>query len=365
MGLKQLALITLLIVSLCVKSQPGSLVFVSETGNPFTLSVNRRIINKEPQSNIKVHDIEAGKQLIEITEIIDNSTYKLIDSIIISDISKFQGKEFTFGVTFVKKKLKLQFKSVSELSGPKEPVIPEAPKETAPVVDNSLYGNLYQAKENKPVFFNNYDKNTNTCSHELTEKELGYAITLLNKINDDERKVKYLNAILDYNCYSTQQVKQLLELLPFEMDRMNAAKLSYGHLKDKENASFLGVVFKYQSLKDSYNDFLKDEENIFKQKNLKCTTPIDKTKFEGLFNAIKNGGHENEKITVAKKLLVNSCISSSQAKEIAQLFNHDRELLEFMKSACNVLTDKENAKDLAEEFQFKETKDEFLKYISK
>lgn len=365
MGLKHLTLITLLIVTLIARSQSGSLVFVSETGNPFILSVNQKNINKEAQSIVKVFDIEAGKQLIEITENIDNAKYTLIDSIIISDKSKFLGKEFTFGVVLEKNKLKLQFLSVSELSGPKEPPIPEAPKETAPLIDNSLYGNLYQSKENKPVFFNNYNKETGTCNAALTEKEVEYALNLLKKTNDEERKVKYLNTILEYNCYTTKQAIQLLELLPLEMDRMNSAKLAYAHLSDKQNANMIAVVFKFQSLKDSYNNFLKDEENIIKQKSLKCSTPIDKTKFDQLFTSIKNGGHENEKIIVAKKLLVNSCISSSQAKEIAQLFTHDRELLEFMKSAYNVLTDKENAKILGEEFQFKETKDEFLKYISK
>jgi hypothetical protein len=34
-----------------------------------------------------------------------------------------------------------------------------------------------------------------------------------------------------------------------------------------------------------------------------------------------------------------------------------------MKSAYNTLVDKENAKNLAVEFQFQETRDEFIKYI--
>lgn len=365
MGLKHLAVIALLIGTFFAKSQSGSLVFVSETGSPMILSLNQKIINKEAQSIVKAFNIEAGRYLIEVTEVIDNTTYKLVDSIFISDKSKFIGKEFTFGVVMEKRSLKLIFKSVSELSGPEKPIIPDAPKEIVPLVDNSLYGNLYQAKDNKPVFFNNYNKETLSCNVELGERELKYAINLLSKSNDEESKVRYLNTILEYNCYTTLQVKQLLELLPLEMDRLNCAKLAYSHLKDKQNASTLTIAFKYQSIKDSYNSFLKDEENIVKQKNLKCSTPIDKNKFNELYTTIKNGGHENEKILVAKKLLVNYCISSTQAKEIVQLFTHDRESLEFMKSAYNVLTDKNNAKDLAEEFQFKETKDEFLKYISK
>lgn len=366
MCLKHLGFLFLyLIVNSYMNAQSNTLVFVSETANPFLLSINHQSVTKEAQSNVKAYNVEAGKQIIEITEIINGAIYKLYDSIIISTDPKFRAKEFTFGINLIKNKLKLRFISISEISGPEKPIIPEAPKETVPLVDNSLYGNLYQAKENKPVFFDNYDKTNGACKMDLNEKEMAYALNLLNKANDEEKKLKYLTTILEYNCYTTQQVKQLLEVLPLEMDRMNCAKLAYHHTTDKQNINTLIVVFKYQSLKDSYNSFLKDQENIIKQKSLKCATPIDKSKFEVLFNAIKNGGHENEKIIVAKKLLVNACISSAQAKEIAQLFTHDRETLEFMKSAYNVLTDKENAKDLASEFQFSETKDEFLKYISK
>lgn len=366
MSLKRLELLFLTIVfTICSKAQNGTLVFVSESGNPFILSLNQKLINNDAQSNVKVFGVESGKQIIEIIETINETVYKLNDSIIISGDPKFHYKEFTFGVSLVKNKLKLRFISMTEISGPEKPIIPEAPKETVPLVDNSLYGNLYQAKENKPIFFNNYDDTLGACKIDLTEKELSYALNLLKKAKDEESKLKHLNAILEYNCYTCQQIKQLLELLPLEMDRLNSAKLAYLHITDKQNITTLITVFKYQSLKDSYSDFLKDQENIVKQKNLKCSTPITKNQFDDLFTKIKNGGHEHEKIIVAKRLLVNVCISTAQAKSIAQLFTHDRETLEFMKSAYYILTDKENAKDLTTEFQFSETKDEFLKFISK
>ena len=62
---------------------------------------------------------------------------------------------------------------------------------------------------------------------------------------------------------------------------------------------------------------------------------------------------------------MNVCLSSSQVKKLSELISHDREKNELLKSAYYVLTDKENAATLADEFQFTETKDEFLKFISK
>ncbi len=346
-------------------AQTNSLVVVSESGNTFLLSVNDKTINTIPQIDVKAFDLSPGWQQLFITSTINNKELSLKDSFQIKDIEKFTNKEITFALVVEKEKLKMHFKSISELSGPKTPTVPDAPKEVVPLVDNSIYGNLYQAKNNKPVFFTNYDKETSTCQHQLNEKELGYANHLLMKCNDEEAKLRYLNQIIDLNCYTTIQLKQLLELLPIEMDRLNCAKQAYKHISDLQNINALLPVFKYQTMKESYASYLKEQENIVKQKKLNCTEPINSTQFDALFAKIKNGGYENEKVIVAKKLLVDVCISTVQTKSIAQLFTHDRETLEFIKSAYNVITDKANAKDLVNEFQFNETKEEFLKYISK
>ena len=117
-------------------------------------------------------------------------------------------------------------------------------------------------------------------------------------------------------------------------------------------------------MKEAFTSFIKDEENIVKQKKLQCAEPINETKFDVIFNSIKNTEYENKKIIQAKKLLSDACLSSEQIKKISALFTHDREKLEFMKCAYNVLTDKANGNVLANEFQFKDTKDEFLKHIS-
>lgn len=346
-------------------SQNGTFIFVSETGSPFILKVNDSLITKEAQSNVKVTHLDIGKQLVNIEETIGDKRYYLVDSIFINDKEKFQKKEFTFGVILEKQKLKLRFRGVSDYSGDGNVFIPEAPKEPVPLVDNSLYGNLYQAKNNKPVFFQNYLKDSTLCRINLTEKEIAYAKTLLKKCNDEETKLKYLTEIINNNCFTVNQFKEMAEMIPIDMDRLNLSKQAYNHLTDKQNVTSLNTIFKYPTMKEAFNTFIKDEENIIKQKAQNCTVPINAKQFDDLFLKVKNGGYENEKVVLAKKLMVNVCMNTLQVKSLAQLFTHDRETLDFMKSAYNVLTDKQNAKDLANEFQFSETKNEFLKYISK
>lgn len=344
-------------------SQNNSLVIFSASGDPFFLTVDHEAINSLPQSNVKAFDLSQGLHIIEIS--VPSGSAGLKDSVFFVREPKYEHKEFTYALVPSGKALSLQFKSVSELSGPASPPVPEAPKETAPVVDNSIYGNLYQAKNNKPVFFQNYNHETASCKTALTDKDISYAVRLLKSVNDEERQMSYVKSIVHNNCFTTAQLQQLLLTFPAEMDRLEIAKPAYLHLSDRKNVAQLYALFKYQSIKDSYATFTEDQENLVKQKSLQCSQAIDGATFDQLHTKIKNGGYENEKLVLAKKSLISVCLSSEQAQKLGMLFTHDREKLECLKCAYPVLVDKEHAAQLANQFQFTETKQDFLKFISK
>jgi hypothetical protein len=355
-------LLILLFYGLHAQSQSNTLVIFSASGNPFYLSVNREAINKNAESNVKVFDLAGGWNSIDIKVPGIMKELRFRDSILLSNKSKFSNKEFTYALVETNEKLELQFKGVSERSGPAAPPVPLAPKEASALVDSSTYGNVYKVERGKPVFFNNYNAG---CTVELTEKDIEYTIRLLNKSRSESDKVRDIKQLIDANCFKTYQLKQLMELAQIDLDRLNFAKQAYSHLTDKENANNLAAVLKYQSMKEAYLAFVKEQENLAKQKKMICTVPVSNEKFKEVFSKIKNSGYEFEQLATAKKMLFSTCISSEQAKTILVLFTHDRERLEFLQSAYIVMTDKENAKVLADELQFSETKKDFLNYISR
>lgn len=359
MFIKKIPIILGLFIALSFKSQTNSLVVFSNVGQVFTLILNNEIVNKVPESNVKAFNLSTGWQKVKIATIVNNKEMILVDSFLIAD--KYIKKEFTYVLTETAHKL--TFNSIEEPSAPAIPNVPEAPKEIVPLVDNSIYGNLYQAKNNKPVFFDNYNNYEKKCKLDLTDKEIKYALNLFKKCNDDEIVLIYLNTILEKNCYSAIQLNQLISFLKLEMDILNSAKKGYAHVTDKQNINIVVPALKYQSMKDAFARFLQDEEAVLKQNSLNCKTAISDSKFNELMLAIKEKKYENEKKIVAKKQLISSCINTIQAQKIIALFSHDREKIEVMKSAYNTLVDKENAKNLVGEFQFQETRDEFIKYI--
>lgn len=343
-----------------IKSQNNSVIVFSNVGLIFQMSVNEKLINAIPQSNVKAFNLGNGWQKIKILMLLNKQEVILRDSFFINE--KYINKEFTY--VLIETKNKLKFNSIEEPSGPKELVIPEAPKKELPLVDNDMYGNLYHVTNNKPVFHNNYNKKNNSCNINLTDVEINYALNLFNKCNDDEIKLVYLTSILQNNCFTVSQLNQLITPIKLEIDRLNVSKIGYKHVLDKQNINLILPTFKFQTMKDSFLKFLKDEESIDKQKKLNCSIPISDEKLNEILSIVKSNVYENDKTISVKKQLINNCVNTTQAQKIMLLFTHDREKIEVLKSIYNVLTDKENLKELLNELQLQDSRDEFIKYVN-
>lgn len=360
---KIIAFVFFILYNLQSFSQNYSLVIFSNSGSTFDLNVNNIKINESPQSNIKVFNLQSGWQQIFIVtkSINDSKSLVLKDSILIKNYEKLVSKEFTYTLEEENGKLKLKYITLSEPSGPIKPLVPEKPIIKEPEIDNSIYGNLYKSNNNKPDFYSNYDEVTKSCKVALSDLDAQHGINLLSKCNDDERKLRYLEEIITKNCLSTFQLISFIELIPIEIDKLNCCKLAYPHLTDPQNYKAVLPSFKYQTVKDAYSNFIKEQEAIQKQKQLNCKEPINDSEFEKINSKIKSITYEIDKVKEAKKLLVNSCINTTQAKALLNLISHDREKLELLKNIVPVITDKENTKNLADELQYSESKTEFLK----
>ena len=350
--------------SVCSQVLNNNLVIVSENGKRFILYVNDEKINNEPQADVKAFNISEGWCRLKAE--FENDNIVISDSIRIKAFEKNNNKEITYSIKQNNNKSgKFSFVSIGELSGPKTPRVAEAPIDKGPVIDNTVYGNLYKAVQNKPVFFKNYNDSLKSCTVQLNDKDIKIAVNLVTKTNDFQNKYNYVELTVDLNCYTTSQLIQLLNLLDIEMDKLKLVKRSYSHIKDKDNAKKITEIFKFKSMKEEYDYFLKEVGNAEHQKNLHCAVAISDETLKGIIEAIKKAPYENDKIKVAKEKVVNNCFNTQQIEKLLGIFNHDREKMDLAKSAYAVTVDKENYKILVENFEFNENKKEFLQFISK
>jgi hypothetical protein len=365
MHFKHFLVIIFVLISYLSFSQENTLVVFSAEGMSFNLFVNGEKINQTPQSNIKAFEISFGWQQLKIEMIENEKLISFSDSIKIKQGEKFNNREYTFALIKSEKGYELKFISISDISAPKNLYIPEAPKEKDPNIDNSKYGIVYRAKNNKPDFFENYNSETQECDTSLTDHDVEYAVRLFKKTNDKEALTRYITKVITNNCYTAKQAYTILDNLTLEMDRLNISKIAFYHLSDKQNAKQLENLFKYQSLKESFQTFLKELSETEMQKSLQCKNAIAEPKFQTIYNKIKSTPYDYEKLKEAKKHLVNNCMSSQQIKKISDFFHHDREKLELFKFSYYIITDKDAYQSLQNELQFQESKTDFSNFLTK
>lgn len=72
----------------------------------------------------------------------------------------------------------------------------------------------------------------------------------------DDAKIKSIKIELKSKCFSSAQVKLLLELLSFEEDKLAVAKLAYLKVSDPTNFESIFDIFEFDSSKKEIKDFI-------------------------------------------------------------------------------------------------------------
>lgn len=91
--------------------------------------------------------------------------------------------------------------------------------------------------------------------------------------------------------------------------------------------------------------------------------PMDNGTFELLKQAIQKESFADSKMRVAKQAISSNYVSTSQVRELANLFNFDDSKLELAKYAYDFTTDKNNYFLINDVFSFGTSKDELMKYV--
>lgn len=95
-----------------------------------------------------------------------------------------------------------------------------------------------------------------------------------------------------------------------------------------------------------------------------CFYEMDATNFASAKKSISSKSFADSKMTVAKQIADNNCLSAQQIKEIANLFDFEDDKLVFAKYAYNRCVDQNNYFKVNEAFQFDSSVDELNDFIN-
>jgi len=94
-----------------------------------------------------------------------------------------------------------------------------------------------------------------------------------------------------------------------------------------------------------------------------CNHPMTSQMFADVKTSISSKSFENSKLTIAKQVISNNCLTSAQVKEILSLFDFETTKLEVAKFAYGYTYDKGNYYQLNDAFNFESSIDDLNNYI--
>lgn len=102
----------------------------------------------------------------------------------------------------------------------------------------------------------------------------------------------------------------------------------------------------------------------FAQSTKNCVTPISNYVFSQQFSNISSRNGEAQKLAIAKNIAKNNCLSTTQIKQIAELFENDYNRLSFVQEAYANTTDKDNFYEVYNTFMYFSTVFRLHDYIT-
>lgn len=354
--------LTLFIAS--IYSAQNSLIIFSAKANYFNATCKEIPFIDSFQQELKVTDIKLDTLHLNITLKKDKTTLQRT-VFLLEKGQPVNNKEFIFSLEQddESKKLNLVFITVTTIKKLPNPLVPPKPKEdTTYKWRNNVYGNVFELKDGKPIFYLNIPKN-NICNVAMADANLNYAIQLLERTAIESERYKYASDLAKNNCLSCLQANRILAGLNYELDKLKLLKEIYPHLIDKANFKTLRSSFKFESSKKEFDDIALNPNSLNAKNKIICTKAVSDSVVNSIAGTLKLYSTDFEKHECMKEKYFNLCLNSAQFKSILQILIHDREKFDLVKLFYNNITDKENLGILTDLFSYKETIIDYANFL--
>ncbi|MEI6822548.1 MAG: DUF4476 domain-containing protein [Bacteroidota bacterium] len=242
------------------------------------------------------------------------------------------------------------------------------------------------------------------CNNPLDQQNFQNVKQTIASKKFEDSKLTIAKQVINNNCLLASQVKDILFLFEFENTRLDFAKYAYGLTYDIGNYYLLNDAFKFEASVNDLNKYISDynrnnrnepyyekDDKNYNQNDYKkhhhekenhekvvvyepvpgytgkigCNNPMTHESFQNVKQSIASKSFEDTKLTIAKQVLNNNCLLTSQVKEILLLFSFENTKLDFAKYAYSYTYDIGNYYMLNDAFQFESSINDLNKFIIK
>lgn len=320
-------LVSFLLIASSVFSQKSNLVFFTEQGEPFYVILNGIKQNADARTNVKITDLIAPSYKCKI--IFKNSNMGQLDKTIYIN----QGTETTYTIRKNNKgNWIIRWMNESPISG------------SVSNPNTYVYSNTEPVPE--PVYTNTTNQNqTNTTA----PNSANVGINLSDPATGTNLNVNF-NTNLKPNQTNTNTTTTTTTTTSGNSNNQN----------NNNNRQFPNQPYNNRNNQRQVTDAVPGYYGPYG-----CNFPMTNSNFATVKTSISSKNFESSKLTVAKQVITNNCLTTSQIKEIVKLFDFESTRLEFAKFAYSYVYDKGNYFQLNDAFDFESSIDDLNRYISK
>lgn len=168
------------------------------------------------------------------------------------------------------------------------------------------------------------------------------------------------------NYFTTAQVRQLIQLISAESNKLDLAKSAYNNIVDQANFSQLYDIFSSSSRNELEAYVRNNQTNPGYNPPVYTKTPMSNSNFTALYNDVRNTYGLGAKMSRLTDIFENESnyFTVAQAKQLIQLVSAESNRLELAKSAYGNITDPENFNLMYELLTSQSSKNELSAYVN-
>lgn len=171
------------------------------------------------------------------------------------------------------------------------------------------------------------------------------------------------------NYFTTEQVRQLLQLISSEANKLSLAKLAYPKVVDPANFTQAYSVFNSIASRNEMDVFIRNNPNNNTDNqnrdnnNNGYKTPMADYQFNQLLQSINAQYNQTGKYNIISNALYNNYFSTSQVRQLLSVINNQNERFALAKQSYLRVTDAANFSSLYDLFYSQYLKNELNNYV--
>lgn len=322
----------------------NNLILFTESAEPIQIEYQHQLYPMLPQSDVKITKIT--EDLVPIKIIFSNKAIPSIDTILplYHPSEPLHHQDIIYAILKDNKTIKyLATLPSSDI----QPVIPE--------IDTTIQVKTREEKNiQKIIFFND---TSSLCLNSLDTADFNKVIKHIDNTVNLDSKITLIEQFIHHNCFNQAQAQDIIERVPFEVERLKIIKLLMPKLTDVFNLWKWHEYLKFTTAKESYTEYYKAYLNSIKTKPL-----INDSILQVLAKTITMLQDDIRITGNIKSILSHYSIHYSHLEKILSSIIHDQYKEELLMCAFYSLKDKKDFLKAVELVNFQETKNRLKKF---